>query len=442
MTTAPLSARKLDQLDREELLATTRHLLAETQALSSRIAALNEIGVAINRTFDLDEILQVVARQAKWLLDYEHFSACLRQPNGDWRIVTLFGKPYTMSSDAIIETANLGSVLKSGHSRLIQQAEPTMFLPHFASQIIVPLQDHGVVTGTINFATTEAKAYSQDDLRIGYMLALQLASAINNAEHVRQLNEIQMAMETYNAELLASNQELDAYNHTIAHDLKSPLTSISLNADMVQRISKDVLPPKANQYLSNIKSASFKMADMIEQLLWLAKSRNAIDSVTAVDVKLPLDSAMNRFQLQLAASHIEMVIGEELPSVMGHSQWLEEIFANLISNAIKYMGVDKSNPRITIRGFRQGNCVRYEVIDTGVGISQEDQLHLFEMFTRLHTVKAEGLGLGLSIIHRMVNRMGGQLGVESFPGTGSTFWFALPAAEIITATVVPPPIAV
>ncbi len=440
MTTAPLSARKLDQLDHEELLATTRHLLAETQALSSRIAALNEIGVAINRTFDLDEILQVVARQAKWLLDYEHFSACLRQPNGDWHIVTLFGKPYTMNSVDLAATANLGSVLKSGHSRLIQQAEPTMFLAHFASQIIVPLLDHGMVTGAINFATTEAKAYSQDDLRIGYMLALQLASAINNAEHVRQLNEIQIAMELYNAELLASNQELDAYNHTIAHDLKSPLTSIGLNVDMVQRISKDALPPKAHQYLGNIKAASFKMADMIEQLLWLAKSRNDKDSVTVVDAKLPIDAAVNRFQLQLDANHIEVVIGDDLPSVMGHSQWLEEIFANLISNAIKYMGVGKSDPRITIRGFQQGTCIRYEVIDTGVGISKEDQLHLFEMFTRLHSVKAEGLGLGLSIVHRMVSRMGGQVGVESFPGTGSTFWFSLPATE--TKFEVPPLVAV
>lgn len=428
MTTAPLGARKLDQLDREELLATTRHLLAETQALSSRIAALNEISVAINRTFDLDEILQVVARQAKWLLDYEHFSACLHGQNSSWRVVTLFGKPVHTTSEVLKQTKNIGTVLKTGQSRLIQQAEAGMYLDGYASQIIVPLMTHGEVTGTLNFATTEAKAYTQDDLRIGYMLALQLASAISNADHVQELKRVQDEMARYTRELEASNQELEAYNHTIAHDLKSPLTSIGLNADMVQRISKDVLPPKANQYLSNIKSATFKMADMIEQLLWLAKSRDAKETVSPVEVKLPIDAAVNRFQLQLDANHIEVDIGGDLPSVMGHGQWLEEIFANLISNAIKYMGHDKTNPRISIRAFRQGNCVRYEVTDTGVGISKDDQLHLFEMFTRLHTVKAEGLGLGLSIVHRMVSRMGGQLGVESFPGTGSTFWFSLPAA--------------
>ena len=100
-----------------------------------------------------------------------------------------------------------------------------------------------------------------------------------------------------------------------------------------------------------------------------------------------------------------------------------------MSNAIKYMGEHKLEPCITIKGARLGNCVRYEVIDNGVSISKEGQLHLFEMFTRLHTIRAEGLGLGLSIVHRMVSRMDGQVGVESSIGNGSSFWFTLNLAE-------------
>ncbi len=428
MSTAPLGARKLDQLDREELLATTRHLLAEAQALSSRIAALNEISVAINRTFDLEEILQVVARQAKWLLDYEHFSACLHQPDG-WRVITLFGSPVTITSQALVQTDNVGMVLQTGQSRLIQQTKPGMYLEQYASQIIVPLLSKGEVMGTIIFAASLPNAYKQDDLRIGYMLALQLASAIRNADHVQELNRVQAEMHIYTEELEASNRELDAYNHTIAHDLKSPLTSIGLNADLVKRVSKDALPPKADQYLENIKSASHKMADMIEQLLWLAKARNAGDAVIPVDVKQRIEAAISRFSHSIEANKIQIVFNGEMPQVMGHGQWIEEIFANLISNAIKYMGTNKLNPCISISGYQQGNCVRYQVTDTGVGISKEDQLHLFEMFTRLHTVQAEGLGLGLSIVHRMVSQMNGQVGVESFPDIGSTFWFTLNIVE-------------
>ena len=114
---------------------------------------------------------------------------------------------------------------------------------------------------------------------------------------------------------------------------------------------------------------------------------------------------------------------------MGHAQWIEEIFANLVSNAIKYMGKDNPDPRISIRGKPEGDMVRYEVCDTGVGIAPDDQARLFEMFTRLHTVNAEGLGLGLSIVHRIINKLNGQIGVESEVGKGSTFWFSLPAAE-------------
>lgn len=429
MSTAPLGARKLDQLDREELLATTRHLLAEAQALSSRIAALNEISVAINRTFDLEEILQVVARQSKWLLDYEHFSACLHQPDNTWRVIAMFGKSVDLTSEELASTPNIGAVLKTGQSRLILKSEPGMFMEQYASQIIVPLLSTGIVMGTINFATTAPAAYKQDDLRIGYMLALQLASAIRNADHVQELNRIHEELHVYTNELEASNRELEAYNHTIAHDLKSPLTSIGLSAEFVQRITKGTLPPKANEYLEGIKTSTRKMADMIEQLLWLAKSRNASETVTRVEVKPCIEAAIHRFHHTIDTRKIAVSVSADLPPVLGHSQWVEEIFANLISNAIKYMGDNNTSPSITIRSVQQADCIRYEVIDNGVGISQQDQLRLFEMFTRLHTVRVEGLGLGLSIIHRMIGQMNGQVGVESAPGQGSTFWFALPIAD-------------
>lgn len=432
MTSAPTSARKLDQLDREELLATSRQLLAEAQALSSRIAALNEISIAINRTFDLGEILQVVTRQSKWLLDYEHFSACLHDDKGGWRVVTLYGNDTVsdLDSAALLQTDNLGSVLRTGQSRLITQAEPGMFLEGYSSQMLVPLMAHGKVTGTIHFATRKPRAYKQDDLRISYMLALQLASAISNADHVQELNRIHAEMESYTHELETSNQELDAYNHTIAHDLKSPLTVIGLSAEMVQRIMKGSLLPKADQHLETIKDSSHKMAEMIEQLLWLAKSRNAQEALMPVDVQQHVEAAIRRFKFALEAQRIEVIAAPNLPDVMGHGQWVEEIFANLISNAIKYMGHDKPYPSIRIQALPQGDCVRFEVIDTGIGISAENQARLFEMFTRLHTIKAEGLGLGLSIIHRMVKRMNGDIGVESVPGVGSTFWFTLPAVTV------------
>jgi signal transduction histidine kinase len=113
---------------------------------------------------------------------------------------------------------------------------------------------------------------------------------------------------------------------------------------------------------------------------------------------------------------------------MGYGPWIEEVFANLISNAIKYIGKDNPEPRIIVRGSRVGSIVRYEVKDNGLGISEKDQERLFEMFSRFHTGEASGLGLGMSIVQRIVDRLNGQLGVESALGKGSSFWFALAAA--------------
>jgi signal transduction histidine kinase len=422
--------KKLEDMGREELLLTVRSLLGEAEALSSRIAAVNEIGIAINRTFDLGEILRVVSRQAKWLLDFDYLSVCLpdKAQKDAWRIVTLFGPTAEYDTNGLAETNNLGHVLKTGQSRLIREGCESAFLRAYLSQIIIPLNTEDHVTGAIIFASVKAQHYRQEDMRIGYLLALQLASALRNASQFEQIKQAQAELRLYAQELEVRNQELDAYNHTIAHDLKSPLTGITLKAEVVKMLFRD-LPPDAIKQLDDIKDSALKMADMIDQLLWLTKLRDATASAESVHVDQVVQSALSRFQHQIEQASIAVEVAPAFPPALGHAQWIEEVFANLISNAIKYMGKDNPAPRIKISGSRQADMARYEVCDTGVGITPEDQAHLFEMFTRLHTVEAEGLGLGLSIVHRIVSKLNGHIGVESERGKGSAFWFTLPAAD-------------
>jgi signal transduction histidine kinase len=418
---------RLDELSRDQLLTTVRRLLVETEALSSRIAAVNEIGIAISRTHDLDEILRVVAKQAKWLLDFEHCSVCLRTGSTSWRIQTLFGTLISHDFTEEMETGDIGSVLKTGQSRLIRTSAGSGFLSQFGSQIIIALTSEERRIGAITFARTPENAYTQDDLRVGYLLALQLSAAIRNAEHFQELKRAEDELRRYNDELEARNQELDAYSHTIAHDLKTPLSTIVLKADMVKRLPDTHLSPKAETYLNDTKTAALNMAKMVDQLLLLAKLRDASEAIISVRTDETVRAAILRFQEQIDSRCITVEVSQELPPALGHEQWIEEVFANLVGNAIKYMGEENPNKRICIRGYKQGDMVRYEVQDTGVGIAPEDQQRLFTMFTRLHTVTADGLGLGLSIVHRIVTRLKGKLGVESMPGEGSTFWFMLPS---------------
>jgi signal transduction histidine kinase len=420
--------KKLEDLGREELITTVRSLLGEAEALSSRIAAVNEIGIAINRTFDLSEILRVVSRQAKWLLDFEHLSVCLPDEalKDTWRIATLFGPTAEYDPFGLAATHNVGYVLKTGQPRLIKEGCESPILRSFLSQIVIPLNSDDHVTGAIIFASTAPHQYRQEDMRIGYLLALQLSSALRNANQFDQLKQAQAELRLYAHELEARNQELDAYNHTIAHDLKSPITGMVLKIEVIKMIFRD-LPPDAVKHMDDIKGNALKMADMIDQLLWLTKLRDAAASVELVDVNQVVESALARFQHLIDRDDITIHFSADLPPAMGHAQWIEEVFANLISNAIKYMGKENPAPTITISGIKQNSLVRYEVRDTGVGITPKDQAHLFEMFTRLHTVEADGLGLGLSIVRRIITKLNGQLGVDSKRGKGSTFWFTIPA---------------
>jgi signal transduction histidine kinase len=418
----------LESLDRDELLATVRRLLVEADALSSRISAVNEIGIAVNRTLDLATIQRVVAKQAKWLLDFAHLSVCLRDPDPHsrtgWRITTLFGAEEQLSDLAAAE--NLSGVLQAGHPRLIGKGSASPFMKAYLSQLIIPLSADNVLLGTINFGAIAADCYTQNDMRIGYMLSLQLSAAIRNAHVFAELQRTQ-------DELRQRVEELDAYGHTVAHDLKTPVSSIQMWSDLVKDSLRSNRDGEALQYIDVIHDSARTMHRMIDQLLLLAKLRHAPESMALIHTRPVVEAAAKRLSHQIAEGGIAFGIARDIPDALGYGQWVEEIFANLISNAIKYMGKDNPAPAISVRGTVDAAnraFVRYEVQDTGLGMRPEEQARLFRKFARLHQNEAEGSGLGLSIIHRMIGKMGGTIGVTSEVGKGSTFWFTLPAVTL------------
>ncbi len=413
--------RQLDTLGREELLQTTRKLLAEADALSSRISALNEIGLAVNQSLDLAVIERVIAKQAKWLLDFEHCSVCLREGE-TWRIKTLFGaaEPTEVNLEAM---PNLKSVMNTTRPLILRSGAESTFLTGYKSQIIIPLSADSGFLGTINFAAQAENVYTHDDMRIGYMLSLQLASAIRNANVVTELKVIR-------EELRLRVEELDAFSHTIAHDLKSPLSNIMLRSQIAAMRFKDELPAQALDIIASIEQSSQLMNRMIDQLLMLAKLRQTDEQRVVVKMQAAANAAVQRFSAQVEAKAIQITVGE-LPDAYGQQQWIEEVFANLISNAIKYIGEKNAAPTITITSTMSDGKPRFEVRDNGIGIKPENQGKLFEMFSRVQdteTANIEGIGLGLSIVRRIVKKLQGEVGVESEFGKGTTFWFTLPPA--------------
>jgi adenylate cyclase len=205
MTFIPTSTEssRLEEQNSRQLLLLSRRLISEAQAFSSRIASVNEIAIAINQTLKVDEILRVVGKQAKWLLDFEHCSVCLRDKE-TWRVEILFGSAIAVDCSDITNLGAVGHTLKTGQAQLIQENSTTGFLDRYQSAIVIPMEcdklgtacaSRTQILGTINFANTQPKTYNQEDLRIGYLLGVQLAAAIRNAERFEELNRLYLELE-------------------------------------------------------------------------------------------------------------------------------------------------------------------------------------------------------------------------------------------------------
>ncbi|HEY9727095.1 MAG TPA: adenylate/guanylate cyclase domain-containing protein [Chroococcales cyanobacterium] len=220
-----VTSRKIEEQAHEQLLETTRKLLTEVQALSSRIAAVNEIANAINRSQSLDEILQIVSKQAKWLLDFKHCSVCLQNPDGSYRLITLFGSPVECDSCTFECENPISRALKTGQAQLNPKDSANSCLGAYPSQLIVPLEIENRAIGSINFATTPPTTYSYEDLRIGHLLAVQVSTAIRNAKNFEEINllfaEMNQLYAQINTERLKSDELLlNILPQKIAEEIK------------------------------------------------------------------------------------------------------------------------------------------------------------------------------------------------------------------------------
>lgn len=220
--------------------------------------------------------------------------------------------------------------------------------------------------------------------------------------------------------------ELDAYAHTVAHDLKNPLTAlIGFSELMLDRYEK-MPPEQVERNLRVIAENGRRMTNIIEELLLLASVRQQGQVVMEpVDMAHVVSEVRARLADMIKRNDAELVAPDTWPVVLGHGAWVEEVWTNYISNAIKYGG---KPPHIELGATSQEDgYVRFWVRDNGAGIAQEDQPRLFTPFERLSQARTEGHGLGLSIVQRIVEKLGGYVSLNSAPDQGSTFSFSLPA---------------
>ncbi len=286
-------------------------------------------------------------------------------------------------------------------------------IPTTRAQMTLPLMAQERVLGVLNLETQQPDRFTAETYDFIKLLGSRIALALDNAE-------------TYETQAHLV-EDLDAFAHTVAHDLKSPLNTMLGYASLLAHEFDTFEPDQAQEFLLSILRSGKKMTNIIEELLLLASVRK-LDEIETHPLHMPsiIIGAMDRLESLIQQYEATIVTPEPdgWPNTVGYSPWVEEVWTNYISNAIKYGGTP---PVVELGATAHADgTICYWVKDNGEGIPAEKQAVLFNQFTRLDETRAQGHGLGLSIVQRIVHKLGGTVSFESKPGAGSVFQFCLP----------------
>lgn len=395
--------------------------------------ALRDITTALTSTLNQDVVFDRILKELKRLIPYD--AAVVQLIEGQAaRVVQHQGYDELGLQDqieasvlSVDETSNLWEMSESKSSVLIKDTRdyPDWVLTEadawMRSYLGAPICLQGDVIGFLSAGSKQPDMFTVEYARRMRLFADQAAIAIDNA----QLYE---TVVRNSRELEVRAGELEIFSHVIAHDLKTSLHVIYGYANILHTDEDLPLPADVREYLRIIEEYAMQVNRIVERLHQLVTLSTEERRTQAVDMDNVTKSMLKRLDLAIKQQGVSVEI-EPLPPAFGQAPWVEEVIANLVENALKYIGEDNPAPRITLRGFRSGEMIRYEVEDNGIGVAPEYQADLFKAGKRFHGDVIGGAGMGLYIVQRIIGQMGGEVGVESTPGSGSTFWFTLPAAD-------------
>ena len=272
---------------------------------------------------------------------------------------------------------------------------------------------------------------NETSLHHGYAKILRdMTVRKENEEAIRHLNQqLEDRVRARTAAVNELNAQLEAFTYTVVHDLRAPLRAMhGFSTALIDDYGKK-LEPNALDSLRRIIGAAERMDGLIHDLLDLSKVSRADLSIRRVNLSSVVRSALTTVQPALKESQAHIEVAEPLPDVMSEFKILERVVANLLSNAMKFAR-PTVKPEIRIFAESRGSKIRVFIRDNGIGIHPEHQQRIFRVFERLHGYDSyPGTGMGLAIVKKSIERLGGSVGVESAAGIGSTFWFEVPAPE-------------
>ena len=420
----------------KEDITESKNLIDELAKRSAESESLRETAAIVTSTLDTSEVVRRILQQLKRVLPYESASVWMYKENMAY-LVGGDGIPDMSEEDQryVINETEPDYPLWTGRLPYVVlddiQTDYAMFreppINYIHGWMAVPLKARDNLVGFISLDSHEVGYFTHDHAQLALTYANQVSIALENARLFSNLqDELHQRQELIN-QLDAKNSELERFTYAVAHDLKSPLFTISgflgfLESDVaagnVSRVKTDF--QRMNDAMSIIQAR-------VDSILEIMRSGWVTSRDEMINFNELVSEALKLVQGRITQRGIMVSVGDNLPQVRGNHQRLLEVIQNLIDNAAKFMG-DQIDPFIEIgqRG-EDGDHPVFFVKDNGMGIPSEQFEKIFDLFNKLNP-KADGAGIGLSLVKKIIEVHGGRIWVESEMGKGTTFYFTLPKA--------------
>jgi signal transduction histidine kinase len=286
------------------------------------------------------------------------------------------------------------------------------------SVLFLPLRLEGKVIGILGAYCILPDRFTDEDVGFFRLVAELVAIALENARAYEAVEKLV--------------RERSWYMLRVAHNLRAPLAGMLSILDVVRGEYLGALNGEQQEYLRRLDRRSRTMLMLVNELMTLAKSREAAktEEIKSTEPELVARRIRRTFQERAAEKNIAFSVtaDADLPSIQGDLEIVEQILENLVSNAVKYTPVDGT---VSVKFSRAAGMIRMEISDSGIGIPKSDRPRLFTEFFRAEnarTLEKTGTGLGLAIVKEFVDKLGGRILVESEEGMGTIFVIDLPTA--------------
>jgi len=457
-----ITHRKREEAQRDALLDAERDARAQAEAARAdaeeakeRLTFLTEASAVLAGSLDYAATLDRLASLAvSWLADW-----CLietLQPDGllapaavahrdpdrlDWLRRLLVEVPS-------IPTRPMGpaSVIRTGRPELYAEITDELLATaaldqrtldalremNLASVMVIPLLSRAQVVGAVTLVSSDrARTFRPEDMALAEELALHATLAIDKAKLYMEAEtlatELEHRVAERTAELEASNRELEAFSYSVSHDLRAPLRAIDGFSRILLKDFGSEVPGQAREYLEIVREGAQQMGRLIDDLLAFARLGRQSLSKQRVDPTQIVHRVLEQLRTDMEGLDVEVRIGD-LPPCHADPSLLQQVFVNLLANALKFTRT-RSPAMIEIGSSVDHGHTAYFVKDNGVGFDMRFADKLFGVFQRMHRAEDyEGTGVGLAIVQRVVHRHGGRVWAEAESDAGATFSFTLDGA--------------